>query len=141
MATGHGKNLAFWLDTQAGVLKDLSAYTMEVTGLVGEIELGDVTTAGSVGHKFMGGLQKASFSAKMLMNDATDASWDVCKSFQSDTATRSFEYYPRGKTSTYPKITGECWIKSVDMPAKVTDPLVMTINFEADGAVTIGTAS
>lgn len=134
----HGKNLIFWLDTQAGVLKNISARVRSVSGLPGEKEMGDVTAAGGSGYSYLPGLQKADFSLECVFDDATDTAYDVVKNFLSDTATRSFEFGPAGSTAGYAKVTGECWIKKVTLPGKVTDPLIFTIDAVVDGAITIG---
>lgn len=141
MAKGHGRLAYFELDTQGGTLKDLTAFVEDVSGLPGDVDLTDITTFGSTGHKYYPGLQKASFSVKMVMDDATDGSWDVCKDFQTDTSTRSFVLGPRGHTSGYPKIYGECRIKTITIPVKPTEPNIMDVSFEMDDGITIGTFS
>jgi len=135
----HGKNLVFKLDTQAGALKDISTYVKSVDGLPGELELGDVTVSGSSGYKQLPGLQKASISIECVFDDAADSAYDVVKDFMSDSSTRSFEYGPAGLTSGYVKIHGECWISKVSFPAKVSDPLIFTVDLVLDDAVTITT--
>jgi len=135
----HGKDLFFQLDTQGGVLKDISSYVKSVDGLPGEVDLGDVTAAGASGYSYMPGLQKADFSLECVFDDTADSAYDVAKDFMSDSNTRSFEYGPAGSTSGYAKISGECRIKKVSLPAKVTDPLIFTIEASVDGAITIGT--
>jgi len=137
----YGKNLAFKLDTQGGVLKDISSYVKSVDGLPGEVDMGDVTTGGSTGYKYLPGLGKADFSLECVFDDAADSAYDVIKNFMSDTATRSFEFYPAGTTAGYVKINGECRIKKVSLPVKVTDPVIFTIEASVDGAITIGTAA
>lgn len=137
----HGKNLEFSIDTQGGVLKDVTSYVRSVDGLAGEVELGDVTAAGDEGYNYIQGLQKADFTIEGVFDDAVDSLWDVVKDFMSDTDTRSFELYPAGSTSGYVKISGECRIKKVTIPTKSTDPLTLTIECAVDGTITIGTAS
>ena len=134
----HGKALVFKLDTQAGALKDISAHTRSVDGLPGEVEKGDVTCGGATGYSWLNGLQKASISLECVFNDAADSAYDVVKSFMSDTATRSFEYGPAGLTAGYAKVTGECTISKVNLPAKVADPLIFTVELMVDGAITVG---
>lgn len=141
MAKSHGKDMYFALDTSGGASKDLSAYVQEVSGLPAEIELHDATVGGAAGaaagHTWFRGLHKASFSAKFVFDDATDASWDVVSDFHSDTSTRSFIFGPKGTTATYPRVTGECVIKSVTIGAVTTDMNVLTVEFELDGAMTV----
>lgn len=139
MAKSHGKNLYFSVETQAGAPTDLSAYTMEVTGLPSERELGDVTCGGATGHAWLPGLQNAQFQARMVFDDGAGGSWAVLKDYLTDTTTRGIIFGQRGNTGTYPKISCEAWVKSIETPAKATDPNIMTVNFQLDGGVTIGT--
>lgn len=137
----HGKNLVFKLDTQAGDLKDISAYVRSVDGLPGEVELGDVTAGSASGYSYLPGLQKATITLECVFDDSTDAAWDVVNDFMSDTDTRSFEYGPAGSTSGYAKVDGECRIQKVSLPAKVTEPNLFTIELLVDGAITVETWS
>ncbi len=141
MAKSHGKALFFTLDDQGGTgTRDISAHISEVIGLPGDIDLADSTGGGATGHSYFPGLQKASFTLRMFMDDAASTgSWTVLKNFQTDTTTRSFVFGPKGSTSTYPKISGECVIRRISIPCRVSDPNIMEVECELDGAVTIGT--
>ena len=135
----HGKALSFTLDTQAGSVKDISAYVRSVDGLPPEVELGDVTGGGASGYSYKPGLMKADIKLECDFDDTTDAAWDVVKSYLSDTATRSFVYCPAGTTSGYVKISGELRIKKVSLPAKIADALIFTVEAVSDGTIAIGT--
>jgi len=137
-----GKALSFTIDDASGSVRDISGDVLEVTGLPGEVLMSDATTGGSTGVKNIGGLQKCSFSFKALFNDAaTTGSWTVLGGFGTDdaTETRSFVFGPAGTTSGYPKMSGECKIKSIEFPAKPSEGLVITVNCEADNGVTVAT--
>ncbi len=134
----YGKDLVFKLDTQAGVLKDISAYVQSVNGLPGENDMGDVTGGGSTGYRWLRGLPKAEFNIVCVFDDAVDSAYDVVKNFMSDTTTRSFEYGPAGSTAGYVKIYGECQIPKIDFDVKTIEPLMIAIYFKLDGADTIG---
>jgi len=139
MAKAHGKNLYFAMATiSGGAVIDLTAYTQEVSGLPGEIELGDVTAGADSGRSYFPGLQKASFSVKFVFDTTSTGSWDVCRSFQGDTAVRAFSFGPAGTTAALPLYTGNCWIRSLDFPVSVTEPNTFTINCEVDDSLTIG---
>ena len=136
----YGKDLVFKIDAQGGAsLTDISAYVKSVDGLPGDVDMGDVTVGGSAGYKFLQGLPKADFSIECVFNDAASSAYAMLKDFMSDTTTRSFEYGPAGLTSGYVKISGECVVKKMSLPAKATDPLIFTVDFALDGALTIGT--
>ena len=139
----HGRALKFKLAASGGgAVVDLTGDTMEVSGIPGELEMGDVTTGGSTGHKHYPGLQKQSFTAKMLCNAVGTGAWATVQDYQTDLATRLFEFYPAGDATTgLPKYSGSCWIKSIDMPAKSTDLLIMTVHMESNNGVTQGVTS
>ncbi len=143
MAITHGRKLYFALDASgSGTLNTTQGWVEEVTGLPGEVELGDVTVGGVTGHKWYPGLEKASFTVKCIGDlSSTAGAWFVVKGFQSDVTTRSFQLAPGGTTAGLPLITGECWIKSIDFPVRVTDVNKFTIHCETDDAITIGTVS
>lgn len=136
----HGKNLYFNIDLQGGgTPTDISAYVKSVDGLPGEIELGDVTAGGSTGYKYFPGLQKATITLECIFDDAASSAWTILKNFMSDTTTRSFIYGPAGSTSGYAKVSGECRIQKVGLPAKVTDVLIFTVEMLVDDAITVDT--
>jgi len=135
----HGRLLNFQLDTQGGSIKDISAYVQDVTGLPGDRDAGDITAAGAAGYSHLMGLYKASIKLTCVFDDTTDSAYDVVKSYLTDTATRSFIYGPAGSTSGYAKISGECRISKVDIPAKVKDPVIFTVELISDGAITVVT--
>lgn len=137
----HGKDLHFSIDNQSGTLKDISSYVRNVAGLPGEKEMGDVTAGGASGYAYYPGLQRATITLECVFDDSSDSAYDILKDFMSDTNTRSFEYGPAGDTAGYAKISGECRVSSLELPARVSDPLIFTVNLVLDGAVTIGTFS
>lgn len=137
-----GKALSFTIDDAGGSVRDISGDVLEVSGLPGEVLMSDATTGGSTGVKSIGGLQKCSFTVRCIFSDAADTgSWTVLGGFGTDTATetRSFVFCPAGSSSGYPKISGECKIKSIDFPAKPSEVLSFTANCEADNGVTVAT--
>ena len=136
---GTGKDLYFALDNQSGTLKDISAYVRSVDGLPGEVELQDVTAGGASGYSNVPGLERAEITIECVFDDASDSAYDVVKDFMSDSSTRSFEFGPAGNTSGYAKVSGECWIRRVNLPAKVVEAIIFTVTLVVDGAITIGT--
>jgi hypothetical protein len=136
----HGRKLSF---SFAG--HDISAWVEEVGGLPGEVELGDITTAGSVGHVSWPGLEKASITLKCLFDDAATSAFSYIAAILNGYATASppavsaFIYGPAGTTAGFAKISGNCWVNKIDFPAKVTDPLKFTVTMTVDNGFTIGT--
>ena len=135
----HGRKLSFTLNSH-----DVSTNVEEVDGLPGEVELGDITTAGSVGHVSWPGLEKATITVKGVFDDASNSLYEVASAelegYKTATppAPVAFIYGPAGTTSGYVKISGNCWVKNIAFPAKVTDPLKFTVTLEADNGYTIG---
>ena len=147
MAISHGRKLYFNIAStpSGGATLNLSTFTQEVSGLPGDQDLGDVTVAGNVGHVSYPGLQNTTFTTKMLFDDGASASWAVLGAFQSlqqtyPTVPWAVQYGPRGSTAAYPLITCSCWIKSIAIPAKVTDPNFMNVSWTVTGStgVTVG---
>ena len=136
MALSHGRSMSFWVSTPSGGASALVTNTAEVTGLPGDVDLGDVTVPGQVGHTSYPGLQKASFSTKHFFDDtASVGNWAVLGSFQSlqqtyPTVPWGITFGPKGTTAGYPKIVCNAWIKSVNMSAKATDPNAFTVSWE-----------
>ncbi len=148
MAKSHGRLLSFkaMSPSTASAIVDLSTWTQEVQGLPGEIDLGDVTVAGNVGHQTYPGLQNAKFTTKMVFDDGTAASWSVLGSFQSlqqtytSTPGWAIQFGPRGTTTGALEMTCFALIKSISIPGKVTDPNYMNVSWELTGStgVTVG---
>lgn len=128
MSETHGKSLYFMWDSV-----DYSAYVMEVTGLPGDVEQADVSTAGSTGHRWCRGLHRAAFSVKFVCDGSA-----TFEAFEAPFATTvdTFIYGPYGSTGGYKKFTGSAWIKKAPVPEKVTDAVTFTVEFLLDGALT-----
>ena len=136
MPLSHGRTLALLVNTPSGGSGvNLSTYTKEVNGLPGDIDLGDVTVAGQVGHTSYPGLQKASFTTIHTFDDAAGGSFTVLGSFQSlqqtyPTVPWGIIFGPKGTTGGFPKITCNALISKITMPIKVTDPNTFTVTWE-----------
>ncbi len=147
MALSHGRLLSFYVSTPSGgASASLSTSTQEVNGLPGDQDTGDVTVAGMVGHASYPGLQKASFTTKHTMDDATGGAWYVLGAFQNlqqtyPTVPWGIIFGPRGISTGCPKIYCSAWIKSIALPIKVTDPNLMTVSWEMTGGTTGATIS
>lgn len=134
-----GNNLNFQLDDSAGTLQDITAYIKKVDGLPSKREFGDVTTGGASGHLRWPTITDGQITIGCVFDDAANSAWSIMKSFQADTATRSFIYGPAGSSSGYQKISGECWISEVSVPADVTKVTEFSAVLLVDGADTLGT--
>jgi hypothetical protein len=137
-----GKDMVFTLDSSCGGSPvDISTWIMSVDGLPGEREMADVTCGGAPNsHQYLLGLQSADITLQALFDQSTDSAYDTVCGFMDDTGARTFAYYPASTASGYPKIYGECRIKSVVLPAKPLEPLTFQISLVADSTISVGTA-
>lgn len=146
MATGKftGKDLHFHLDTQAGVLTDVSAWVYEISNPLPEIELGDVTAAGGVtGYTHIPCLQKGEFTVSGWMDNTTSSLFDVVSNYSTATSTedRTWVVFPAGTSAGRPTIEGECHIKAIRMDTKVKEPVPILVDLLLQGGITIGVSS
>ena len=136
----HGRKLVFTFATH-----DISAYIEEVNGLPGEVELGDITTAGSVGHVSWPGLEKGTVTLKCVFDDSATGAYAYLSAALNGYATAAppavsaIVYEPAGSTGGYVKITANVWVKNISFPAKVTDPLKFDASLELDNGFVITT--
>lgn len=149
---GHGRNLYFAVSTPSGgAMTAITAYTSEVNGLPGELDMGDVTVGGAVGHASYAGLQKADFSSVHTLDTISTGvtAWSYLKGFQSLQQTYpstawGIQFAPNGTTAGQPMITLNALIKSMPINIKVTDPMTFTVNWTMQAGttgITIGTAT
>lgn len=131
---GFGKNLYITIDSV-----DLSAYCQEVTGLPGEVELGDTTAGNATGYSFLPGLQKAEGTIKLVFQQGASKPWNTLSGYQTWAAAKAVVFCPAGNTSGYPKYTCSIWVKSIDMSVTPAGLLIMNVNYVVDGAITITT--
>ena len=144
MSLSHGRSLTFWISTPSGgASASYSTSTKEVSGLPGEVDLGDTTVAGNVGHTSYAGLQKASFTSQHVFDSSSTGTtiWTTVGPFQAlqqtyPTVPWGINFGPKGTTAGYPLIQCNAWIKSISMPVKVTDPNAFTINWEMTAGTT-----
>ena len=146
MATGKltGKDLHFHLDTQAGVLTDVSAWIYEISNPLSEVELADITAGGGVnGYTHTPGLQKNEFTVSGWMDNTTASLFDVVSNYTTAASSedRTFVVFPAGTSAGRPTISGECHIKAVRIDTKVKDPTPVLVDLLLQGGITIGVSS
>lgn len=140
MAFTHGKDSALKLDDSGGVLRTLSTFVDNVSGLPGARDLAEVTAFGDAGTKSIPGLQNVSFSISGHFDStATTGPHAVLNSLRTATATATFEYGPEGSTTGKTKLSGECWLTNYAVDASVAEKVSFSADFQVDGTVTSGT--
>lgn len=140
MAYAIGKNAVFKLDNAAGTLVDLSQDVQDI-GPTWEVENLDVTTLGQAGRKNLNGLENHSFSVTYLYDRTAARAYLHNRAIFNHANTQTFEIYPEGTTTGYPKDSGECRVTRISNPIAVGDVMKFTVDYKVDGVITLGTAS
>jgi hypothetical protein len=132
-----GKDCVFKLDNVGGSLQDLTADGMNVNTSWNRDDH-DVTKFGASGHQHKPGLQNNTFTAEF---DYSDTIYSHLTGLRGSDNSYSFEIYPKGTTSTYPKETGECFLTNLQMGRDPVNPMKIQASFVVDGTVAFGTAT
>ena len=77
MAFTDGQRSRFRIADSGGVMRDLSAYITEVSGLPGERTLNEVTALGDTGARFKPGAEAVQFTLRGLFDDTPYAGADA----------------------------------------------------------------
>jgi hypothetical protein len=128
----HGKDAVFSLDNAAGSLIALTTYTTEVSMDL-DTDIHDVSTFGVGSRAKITGIKDGRFSAKFF---DTIAYTHLAGLYGKATST-SFVYGPAGSATGAPRISGECWMKTLPVNSSVNEPMSYTATFEVTGAVTL----
>lgn len=144
MAFSAGKNAVIKVDSGAGSLVDLSAY-LNKGGVGLKVDMLDTTTFGAAAKTRIPGLKDGDkiplagpFDGALYAHFATI--WGNGGGLTSGNGSLSFEYYPAGTTSTYPKMTGECFLSGLNVDSDVGNPNAVTVELTVTGDVTTTTA-
>lgn len=137
MAFGAGKSAFFKIDDYTGTLVSINSYVSSVTPSF-EVETADVTALGATGHSFINTLTNGSLNVEGPFDPAIGTTlWGATGTFGTTTATRTFEWHPQGTASGKPKISGECWITSYEVPGGVDNAVTWSMAIQIDGAITL----
>lgn len=128
------RNLYFNLDNSAGSAQDLSAFVRNVEAS-DDVGLEDDTTFGSAvtDKSYVSTLIEGGFS---ISGPYHATLWAHLHAIRALTATSTFIIGPIGSTSTNPRITGECRMKSMKLSGVVDGQLMIEAEFLYDGAIT-----
>lgn len=134
MAITAGKNAVFTLDNAAGAPVALTTYTQEISMDL-DIDIHDVSTFGVGSRAKMTGIKDGRFTGKFFDTTA----YTHLAGLYGLATSSTFVYGPAGSTSGLPRITGECFLKSLPVNSSVNDPQSYSCSFEVTGAVTLDT--
>ena len=129
------ENSKFFITPSTGTSTDISSYITQISGLPGKRDLSDVTTFGSIGHRFKSSLQNAEFSIDVLYSeDGTYGTNLVFGYLRTSVSTSAFQYWPNGTTGGC--IYGNLWVDDYAAVSKVGDAVKATIHCKVDNGVT-----
>ncbi len=119
MAYVDGRASRFRIADADGVMRDLSAYITEVSGLPGARALNDVTALGDAGARFMPGAEGVSFTLRGLFSDTAVSGVDaVLGALRYHTAPTAFEYAPSGTAAGSARYYGNCWVAAYELHSR-----------------------
>ena len=130
----------FFITPSTGTLTDITTYITDITGLPGKRDLADVTTFGSVGHRWKPSLENAEFTVNILYSE--DGTYGTNTTFgylRTSASTSAFEFYPSGTSAGHSKVSGNCWVDDYPIVSKVGDVVKAAIHCKVDNGVTIAT--
>jgi hypothetical protein len=137
MARTHGKDAVFSIKDSGATLRNLSAYIDSVAGLPGARALSDVTGFTDQGERSIPGLQSAAITVSGSFDSTAVTGPNVVfNGLRNAVATSTFEYGPEGSAAGKVKFTGECWLETYTVDAKVTDKVPFQATLKLDGVVT-----
>lgn len=131
--------MTFKLDNAAGSLVDLSQYSPKGSISKTRDQLNSDTFDGSISHSFTPGLRDGSeFTIDFLYHATAFAHLKAVDELTTG-ASQTYEYGPEGSTAGFPKLTGECFLKSFNLDSAVGNIVTMNATFVQTGAQTWGT--
>jgi hypothetical protein len=133
MAFFDSTKSTFTITDSTGAVVSTSVYMREINGLPGKRDLVDVTTFGSVGHRWWPSLENAEFTITALYSEDSGNMNNVFIGMRTAASTRAFTFKPGGATES---LAGNCWMDDYSINSKVGDAVVATIHCKVDNNVT-----
>ncbi len=135
MAVMDGQRSRFRIADVGGVMRDLSAHIIEVSGLPGERALSEVTALGDSGARFNPSIESVLFTLCGVFDDTANEGADaVLGALRYHTAPTRFEYAPAGLKSGSVRYTGVCLVKSYELTSRAGEPISWKATLQVDGA-------
>ena len=136
MAFIDGRGSRFSIADTGGVLRDISAYITEVSGLPGDRALNEVTALGDDGSRYKPGGEQVSFTLRGLFDDTPAVGADaILGALRRHAAPTQFEYAPSGNSDARPRYTGECWVKSYELLSRAGHHVSWQATLQVEGVV------
>jgi hypothetical protein len=142
MSFFDSKTSVFRITDTGAVVRDISAYLIGIDGLPGPREMADVTVLGDSGRMRKPTLENVSIKLDLLFDDTATTGIDaILGPLRTHTAAVAFDYGPKGKTATYVKYSGNCWVKNYQLTTRVGNMVSGICELDVHGTVTRGTYS
>lgn len=142
MAFFDSKVSVFQITDTGASLRDISSYLVGIDGLPGPREMGDVTVLGDSGRKRQPTVENVSINLDLLFEDTATTGIDaILGPLRTHTSAVAFDYGPKGKTATYVKYSGSCWVKNYQLKSRVGNMVSGICELDVHGTVTRGTYS
>ena len=139
MAYMDGRASRFRIADESGVMRDLSAYITEVSGLPGTRALNEVTALGDAGARFTPGAEGVSFTLRGLFSDTAISGADaVLGALRYHTAPTAFEYAPAGTAPGSARYYGNCWVAAYVLRSRSGALVSWEAALQVDGATARG---
>jgi hypothetical protein len=127
---------SFFISVSTGTETEISDYINSIEGLPGKRDMSDVTTFGSIGHRWKPSLQNAEFSLEVMYSEDTTYGSNTTFGFlRAMTSTATFHFYPAATTAQ--SISGNCWLDDYSITGKVGNAVTAKVHFKADNGITI----
>ena len=125
------------LGTQSWLIRDLSEFITEVSGLPGERETLDTTTVGDAGREHDPSLENGIIRLAGFWDDTATRGPDTVLGYLlTHTSNVYFSYGPSGKTTTKIAYEGYCWVRRYEITTRVGEMVGWTAELEVNGQVT-----
>lgn len=125
------------LGTQAWLVRDMSEFLTEVSGLPGERELNDSSTFGDAGRERHPSLENGIIRLAGFYDDESvrgpDAVFGPLRTHDSEV---HFNFGPSGKASGDERYYGDCWVRRYEIGARIGELVGWTAELEVHGQVT-----
>lgn len=145
MAFVHGKSALFKLDNgnSTPTLTDISAYISDIS-FPRQLDTPETTTFGNSAKTYLTGLADSSISISGMYDATLDANLQTAiTNLQAGTISiLNFQYQTNSGavSSTNPKWTGTCIIKSYEIKSAVADVVSFSLELQVSGAITRATS-
>ena len=128
------------IDDTGGTQRDLSLYITEVSGLLGDRLLRELTGLSDSGAVFLPSVENWRVSVRGLFDDTASSRPDaVLGPLRTHSTTVDFEYEPEGTASGAVKYSGTCWVRNYELRSRVGRLVAWQASIQVEGTVARGT--